>query len=209
MQETEATDRDGDWDPETFVGGHVALDFTNTVGGYKRERVERLNAYADLLAWASAAHLLDASEAETLAALAAHDPAGAAAVLAATRDQREALHRWLRAAATGDQSEAADRARVAGDITSALGAARLATTSSSEGVWTVTIDEVGLALPSRRAAIATNALLSGEEWHHVALCGRCSWLFLDPSPSRRRRWCSMATCGNRAKAARHHARSSP
>ncbi|WP_245997945.1 CGNR zinc finger domain-containing protein [Nocardia pseudobrasiliensis] len=31
-------------------------------------------------------------------------------------------------------------------------------------------------------------------------------MYLDPSPSGRRRWCSMATCGNRAKARRHYDR---
>lgn len=32
---------------------------------------------------------------------------------------------------------------------------------------------------------------------------RCRWTFFDASPTGRRRWCDMATCGNRAKAARH------
>lgn len=31
----------------------------------------------------------------------------------------------------------------------------------------------------------------------------CGWLFLDASPTRRRRWCSMSDCGNRAKATRY------
>jgi predicted RNA-binding Zn ribbon-like protein len=31
-------------------------------------------------------------------------------------------------------------------------------------------------------------------------------VFFDSSPTGRRRWCDMATCGNRAKAARHRAR---
>jgi predicted RNA-binding Zn ribbon-like protein len=35
---------------------------------------------------------------------------------------------------------------------------------------------------------------------------RCRWLFVDASPSRRRRWCDMAVCGNRAKVGRHYAR---
>jgi len=35
---------------------------------------------------------------------------------------------------------------------------------------------------------------------------RCGWLFLDDSPAGRRRWCSMATCGNRAKATQHYHR---
>jgi predicted RNA-binding Zn ribbon-like protein len=34
----------------------------------------------------------------------------------------------------------------------------------------------------------------------------CGWLFLDQSPSGRRKWCSMADCGNRAKARRHYRR---
>jgi predicted RNA-binding Zn ribbon-like protein len=34
----------------------------------------------------------------------------------------------------------------------------------------------------------------------------CDWIFYDDSRTSRRRWCDMATCGNRAKAARHRAR---
>jgi predicted RNA-binding Zn ribbon-like protein len=35
----------------------------------------------------------------------------------------------------------------------------------------------------------------------------CDWIFYDDSRTSRRRWCDMATCGNRAKAARFRARS--
>ena len=34
----------------------------------------------------------------------------------------------------------------------------------------------------------------------------CQWLFLDLSKNNSRRWCDMATCGNRTKAKRHRAR---
>ena len=34
----------------------------------------------------------------------------------------------------------------------------------------------------------------------------CSWLFLDMSKNRSRRWCDMKVCGNRAKARRFSAR---
>ena len=34
----------------------------------------------------------------------------------------------------------------------------------------------------------------------------CRWSFYDASPTGRRRWCDMKTCGNRAKAARHRER---
>ena len=35
---------------------------------------------------------------------------------------------------------------------------------------------------------------------------RCAWTFFDSSPTGRRRWCDMSTCGNQAKAARHRAK---
>jgi predicted RNA-binding Zn ribbon-like protein len=42
----------------------------------------------------------------------------------------------------------------------------------------------------------------------IRVCGSetCQWIFYDNSRTARRRWCDMATCGNRAKAARHRAR---
>ena len=45
----------------------------------------------------------------------------------------------------------------------------------------------------------------------MRLCGAtyedgCGWVFLDETKNRRRRWCSMKDCGNRAKARRHYAR---
>jgi predicted RNA-binding Zn ribbon-like protein len=35
----------------------------------------------------------------------------------------------------------------------------------------------------------------------------CLWLFIDESKTNSRRWCDMGSCGNRAKARRHYARS--
>jgi predicted RNA-binding Zn ribbon-like protein len=34
----------------------------------------------------------------------------------------------------------------------------------------------------------------------------CQWLFLDVSKNNSRRWCDMATCGNRSKSKRHRSR---
>jgi len=47
--------------------------------------------------------------------------------------------------------------------------------------------------------------------HLVRRCrnATCVLLFLDVSKSRRRRWCDMKTCGNRAKAAAHYTRNRP
>ena len=50
--------------------------------------------------------------------------------------------------------------------------------------------------------------LAGGHPERIRICGNdeCRWVFYDESRAGRRRWCDMASCGNRAKAARHRAR---
>ena len=58
-------------------------------------------------------------------------------------------------------------------------------------------------------AVSAIAMLSDPREHtRVKTCPaeKCGWLFLDETKNGRRTWCSMETCGNRAKAARHYAR---
>jgi predicted RNA-binding Zn ribbon-like protein len=57
-----------------------------------------------------------------------------------------------------------------------------------------------------RCALAAHELLSDYGPAAVGLCASeaCGWVFLDPS--HRRRWCTMAVCGNRAKVRRFAAR---
>lgn len=52
-------------------------------------------------------------------------------------------------------------------------------------------------------------LLTGGKLDKVRRCANpeCGWLFLDDSRAGKRRWCSMASCGNRAKARRHYHKS--
>ena len=70
--------------------------------------------------------------------------------------------------------------------------------------------QVGDELEQARAAIAgsmADFLVNGPTGR-IRTCDNhgCRWLFIDHSPTGRRRWCDMASCGNRAKAARHRAR---
>lgn len=59
-------------------------------------------------------------------------------------------------------------------------------------------------------AISAAALLADpREMARLKTCpgADCGWMFIDETKNSRRRWCSMETCGNRAKAARHYERS--
>ncbi len=61
-----------------------------------------------------------------------------------------------------------------------------------------------------RLSEALVAELTGGHPERIRICDddTCRWLFYDTSRTGRRRWCDMATCGNRAKAARHRAKMS-
>ncbi len=55
-------------------------------------------------------------------------------------------------------------------------------------------------------AIVEELAAGRPERFRICANDQCRWTFFDSSPTGRRRWCSMASCGNRAKAARHRAR---
>ena len=43
-------------------------------------------------------------------------------------------------------------------------------------------------------------------WQRMKACPACGWAFYDRSRNRSRTWCTMAICGNRAKARSYRAR---
>jgi len=67
-------------------------------------------------------------------------------------------------------------------------------------------DEVDCALAELAEPLVR--AIGGEEASKARICANdtCRWVFFDNSRTHQRRWCDMASCGNRAKAARHRAR---
>ncbi|GAA4900819.1 CGNR zinc finger domain-containing protein [Streptomonospora salina] len=194
------------WPDASFVGGDPALDFVNTAGGRTKARdTERLSRFTDALDWAHAAAVLDRVERDRLVARADRNPVEAEQALNELREQREALHTFLLAGVEGTECDAGARQRVHSDIATAYREAEPSAYFLTHPAWVVDT-AAGARLPSRRLALAASGLLASDRRTHLRVCGRCSWLFLDPSPTRRRRWCSMTTCGNRAKAQRHQQR---
>jgi predicted RNA-binding Zn ribbon-like protein len=73
-----------------------------------------------------------------------------------------------------------------------------------------TFAQIGDRLDQARATIAGGVarFLAEEGTSRLRTCANegCRYLFIDRSPSGRRRWCDMRTCGNQAKVARHRAK---
>jgi predicted RNA-binding Zn ribbon-like protein len=75
---------------------------------------------------------------------------------------------------------------------------------------TVDHRHVGDPIDDALARLADPLVVELTDGHpdRIKICASetCEWIFYDASSTSRRRWCDMATCGNRAKAARHRAR---
>jgi predicted RNA-binding Zn ribbon-like protein len=67
-------------------------------------------------------------------------------------------------------------------------------------------DPIDDALARLAEPLVTELTSGHPERIRVCASDTCQWVFYDASRTSRRRWCDMATCGNRAKAARHRAR---
>lgn len=89
---------------------------------------------------------------------------------------------------------------------------------SAKAQLVLRVDDEGLPMLSSAAAGSSSipalfvlavAASSGDGgWSRIRVCDapECSKAFFDSTRSRTRRWCSMSTCGNRAKVSEHRQR---
>lgn len=180
-------DESGFW----FESGHVALDLSLSGGPDWRSRWERLHTPTDLDAWLSGCAL---------------EVAG----IRSTRGDLDAAHALREGLWVGSQAVAS------GDVLPQA-ALEIVNDHALRPVLQRRFEPSGGAVwsqPNARAALATIAqaaieLMSTDVEHSgLRRCEgqRCYLLFVDTSPARRRRWCSMQRCGNRHKVRTHRAR---
>ncbi len=175
------------------VAGHAALELCNTKAGWHTDAPrEYLVGYAELVVSARENDLITREATDSLLAAARSRPRAAAAMLGAGRTLRENLYD----AFVGGSAEA-----TAAAVRLAARALRDATPRQHDG-WRLT-PEATLRAPVDAFALAALPLLQDGRSTAVHRCAGqdCGWLFLDPT--HRRRWCTMAICGNRAKARRY------
>jgi predicted RNA-binding Zn ribbon-like protein len=183
------------------VTDQPALDFCNTRAGWNSaEPREYLVTYDHLVVWAREASLIDAEAAARLRHGVTSEPAAARRVLDRALALRSAIHTTCT-----DPDAAAAWDEVATAAHAAAAAAVLVREAPPGRRWAIP-ESTGPELPLLELGRAAGALLASTDLSAVRSCPGhdCGWLFLDPR--RRRRWCTMAVCGNRAKARRHAAR---
>ncbi|MDF1503572.1 CGNR zinc finger domain-containing protein [Roseisolibacter sp. H3M3-2] len=194
------------------------LAFVNTDDGRRDElrradgrRADVLTDFDAFVDWLQENDVVDAERAAGIRRRAYQQPAGAAASLVDARRVRAALR------ALDERGQASERARVdaLAEINRVLGrsAGTRRVEPRADGGYARTFVTVGDAFAALMVPIVDSAAdsLIGGELARVRRCAdpRCARVFLDTTKNGRRRWCDMATCGNRAKAARHRARHHP
>lgn len=127
------------------------------------------------------------------------------AMLARALALREALYRLFHAQAERCEPQPDDLALLGGFLAEAAPRVALA---RIDGGYAWRIGEAGATLAGLLSPVLWSAtdLLGGARLAKVKRCANdaCQWLFIDDSKNGSRRWCSMSSCGNRAKAYRHY-----
>jgi predicted RNA-binding Zn ribbon-like protein len=180
-----------------WLGGRPALDFVNTRRERWRRDVECLLSVDEVVEWLFHARLL------------ARRMRAPASLLGEAHALREAIDEGVRASVEHRTPD--PRALEIVDGWLALAGSRPALVPGPGGLPVLAQRS---AAGSPRSALGMVALDAAQmlgkpaERARVRICASdtCSARFYDRSPAGRRRWCSMARCGNQEKARRHRER---
>jgi predicted RNA-binding Zn ribbon-like protein len=182
----------------------LSIDFANTL--YWRGTDAPTETFAsidDLRAWCGQqagvpAELLDASR---VPGRHGDEPAMLAHALAL----REALYRLFHAQAEQREPHADDVALLGGFLAEAAPRVALARIDGRYA-WRIAEQAASLATLLSPVLWSATDLLGSARLAKIKRCANdaCQWLFVDDSKNGSRRWCSMSSCGNRAKAYRHY-----
>lgn len=178
--------------PVRLVGGRICLDFLNTANWTSDGKIadERLASARDLAIWCNAAGLQGVAL------------PGDERLQKDVLEFRNTLRNIVVALICGN----APASPVVEDFNRIV--------SRTETYQLMKLAPHGLAFSPQTtftkaiSLLAVSLLGDTHEIGRVKMCpsDNCGWLFLDESKNRRRQWCAMDLCGNRAKARRHYQR---
>jgi predicted RNA-binding Zn ribbon-like protein len=203
-----------------FIGDDLALDFLNSIATPWGQEIEWLGDGGDLVSWLAQAHAAPAD-------VAAHFRTETSRrELDAVASRARALREWFRTFVSDHAGRPLDPASLdeLAPLNQLLGrdeSYRLIGLAPSPAAEAVDGDgHSALHWQPRRhwrtpealllpLAEAMGDLICRKDFTLVRKCEgpTCTLWFHDVSRAHARRWCSMAVCGNRAKAAAHRARS--
>jgi predicted RNA-binding Zn ribbon-like protein len=189
-----------------LIGNHRCLDFVNTEGIQKGQRVDFLVDFPDLVAWLAATQLVGPAEAADALHRWSGSPVGAGALVEA-RTLRASLRQMLEQIVRGRPIATSTVEAINTLLTRRIGYGELV--RGRDGFVRRFRFELRAPVDLLVAvAEAAGDLLCHADFSLVRKCENppCLRYFYDLSKNHARRWCSMSVCGNRMKAAAYHRR---
>ena len=181
-----------------IVGGHLALDFANTVDDPDGPaRHDHIATYPDLLRWSVRIGVLSPAGLERLQSI---RPRAAATALARAHTLRDTINATFAEPSAAPHHWPELRPYAADALTHGE---LVATLDGYDLSWPETGDPAAMLWPVAHAAAT---LLTAPELRRVKHCAGCPWLFVDRSKNGSRRWCAMNDCGTHQKITRYVAR---
>ena len=191
-----------------FIGNNLSVDFVNTQIITNGEPKDLLESFADFVAWARAADLLSAPQAAAVLETWDSKPQ-ATQTLKGAKAFRQTLRKMVQQAAMGIDIDASVITAINQVLREGNGYNEIV---RGENVFekrfhTAFHPPRQLLAPISEAAAD---LLCYGDLAYLRKCENpdCVLYFYDTTKNHRRRWCSMAACGNRAKAAAFYQRHS-
>jgi len=186
----------------------LCIDFANTRYWRGSEPVETVHDFSEMVQWCETNAMLGREAAERALQCSEKRGRDAAAIFDDAIALRETIYRICFAMAEGKTPAPRDVAA----INAALdGAPERRVLAHREKTFGWRIDRDALSAADLLAPVLWSAcdLIVSPEVGRLRHClnDQCGWLFMDDSKNGSRRWCSMQSCGNRAKAHRHYLRS--
>lgn len=190
--------------------GDISLDFANTNNWHASAHPEEnLHNYDDLVAWGKAAGIITLETNQQTCLLGDERPFEAEIIYQHALQLREAIYHVFSHRYAGTPIPAEDLGLINTTVSVAMTHRRVVPTGDDfVWEWDRDCDDPDMIL--WKVAIAATNLLTSDKVQRVRECEDdrgCGYLFIDMSKNHSRRWCSMESCGNRAKAQRHYSRS--
>lgn len=192
-----------------YESGDLCLDFANTAEWHASgQPVEHLADYQDLLSWGEGAGIINPEQAARLGHLAWENKDEAAQAYRLAISVREVIYRIFSHHYHQESISPDDLRALNAILSRSLPHLRVANSAAGfQWDWAGDANDFNQVIwPVARSAAE---LLTSEHLARVRVCEDnrgCGYLFIDTTRNHSRRWCSMESCGNRAKARRHYAR---
>jgi predicted RNA-binding Zn ribbon-like protein len=194
-----------------IVGGHLALDFANTVDDPDGpERYDHVGTYPELVAWSVRIGMLQSDQAQGLLTAAQERPQARSAALKRAHLLRHILIEIFTEIAAINRGQSATTegsppntrwGELRPFVTDAMAHAELAWEGSTyQLTWADTTRLDAMLWP---VGLAAGDLITSPQLSRLKKCAGCPWLFLDQSKNLSRRWCAMNDCGTHEKIRRY------